>query len=210
MTRILQFYQLNSKLPSPQWKQGNYPAIPIYAVNHSNQKLWLSESSSRILPSKFMMRVSHSRKFRKILYWPSWSTTWSYWFISYFVDPSLQGQTRDLYKGGLMVSTPIVTGTYIPAIIRRVAWLVFIRPNKFRSKCTVWIDFQLITVLYLRRFYNLWLKNKNGLLYENDFVYVDHFIFAVYLSIQNAETLSGSFSIESKDASKCQSATRGL
>ena len=31
VTRTLQFYQLNSKLPLPWWKQGNYPVISIYA-----------------------------------------------------------------------------------------------------------------------------------------------------------------------------------
>ena len=31
VARILQFSQQNDKLLLPQWKQGNYPVIPIYA-----------------------------------------------------------------------------------------------------------------------------------------------------------------------------------
>ena len=30
VTRSIQFYQRNRKLPLPRWKQGNYPVIPMY------------------------------------------------------------------------------------------------------------------------------------------------------------------------------------
>ena len=42
ITVIIKFYPLNSKIPLPWWKQGNYLVITIYANN-----LWLNRSFHR-------------------------------------------------------------------------------------------------------------------------------------------------------------------
>ena len=41
VTRIIQFSQRNGKLPSPQWKQGNYPVIPIYAKHYWYDNIYI-------------------------------------------------------------------------------------------------------------------------------------------------------------------------
>ena len=65
---------------------------------------------------------------------------------------------RELYDSGLTGSMQIGTGNSIIAIMRRVAWLDFILPNRFGSKCNMWIEFCSCTFVCLKN-YDLELKS---------------------------------------------------